>query len=211
MKRIMIVFLILMLTGCLKNEITISKSNVDQNSEDASTQIKNNEEDIMPENPIIVFETNLGNFEIELNKEAAPISTENFLSYVNDGFYDGLIFHRVIEGFMVQGGGFDKDMNEKDTKDPIKNEADNGLKNEKYTIAMARTNVVDSATSQFFINTAENVFLNNGARDFGYAVFGKVISGTDTIDKIEAVPTTSEDMFQDVPANPVIITKVYVK
>ncbi|HLC95713.1 MAG TPA: peptidylprolyl isomerase [Candidatus Nanoarchaeia archaeon] len=165
----------------------------------------------MPENPIIVFETNLGNFEIELNKEAAPISTENFLSYVNDGFYDGLIFHRVIEGFMVQGGGFDKDMNEKDTKDPIKNEADNGLKNEKYTIAMARTNVVDSATSQFFINTAENVFLNNGARDFGYAVFGKVISGTDTIDKIEAVPTTSEDMFQDVPANPVIITKVYVK
>ena len=211
MKRMMIVFLILMLTGCLKNEITISKSNVDQNSEDASTQIKNNEEDIMPENPIIVFETNLGNFEIELNKEAAPISTENFLSYVNDGFYDGLIFHRVIEGFMVQGGGFDKDMNEKDTKDPIKNEADNGLKNEKYTIAMARTNVVDSATSQFFINTAENVFLNNGARDFGYAVFGKVISGTDTIDKIEAVPTTSEDMFQDVPANPVIITKVYVK
>src|SRR3989338_6022881 len=160
---------------------------------------------------IVAFETNMGNFEIELYPDKAPITVRNFIGYVNDGFYDGLIFHRVIDGFMVQGGGFTPDMEEREGNEPIKNEADNGLKNGKYTIAMARTNVVDSATSQFFINTADNTFLDHGTGDFGYAVFGKVISGTDTIDKIEAVPTTSAGMFQDVPANPVIITKAYVK
>jgi cyclophilin family peptidyl-prolyl cis-trans isomerase len=159
---------------------------------------------------IVVLETNQGNIEIELYSDKAPISVKNFLSYVNEGFYDGLIFHRVIKGFMVQGGGFDTDMNQKSTKDPIKNEADNGLKNEKYTLAMARTGVVDSATSQFFINTADNVFLDHGGRDFGYAVFGKVSAGTDVVDKIEAVATTVKGM-PDVPVDNVVIAKAYVK
>jgi cyclophilin family peptidyl-prolyl cis-trans isomerase len=161
--------------------------------------------------PTVVLETSMGNIEIELDKEKAPISVENFLGYVNEGFYDGLIFHRVIGNFMVQGGGFDKDMNQKPPKSPIKNEADNGLKNDKYTVAMARTNIVDSATSQFFINVADNDFLNNGLRDFGYAVFGKVTAGTDVVDKIKSVQTTSAGGMQDVPVEPVTINKAYVK
>ena len=159
----------------------------------------------------VMFETNMGNFEVELYNDKAPITVENFLVYVNEGYYDGLIFHRVIENFMVQGGGFYEDMSQKQTKQPIKNEADNGLSNEKYTLAMARTSVVDSATSQFFINVADNNFLDHGSRDFGYAVFGKVVLGFDTIDKIKAVETTSRKGFSDVPVDPVIITKAYVK
>ncbi|MBW2981078.1 peptidylprolyl isomerase [Candidatus Woesearchaeota archaeon] len=162
-------------------------------------------------NLVVVLETNMGNIEIELYSDKAPISAKNFLDYVNEGFFDGLIFHRVIPGFMVQGGGFDKDMNQKETKEPIKNEADNGLKNEKYTLAMARTQVVDSATSQFFINVAANTFLDNGVRDFGYAVFGKVSVGTDIVDKIEAVETTTKNGHQNVPVEPVIIEKAFVK
>jgi len=162
-------------------------------------------------NSVVVLETSKGNIEIELFEKEAPISTKNFLDYVNEGYYNGLIFHRVIKGFMVQGGGFDGEMNEKPTKDPIKNEAENGLKNEKYTLAMARTNVVDSATSQFFINTAVNTFLDNGARDFGYAVFGKVVSGMDVVDAIENVETTTKGFNQDVPVENVIINKAYVK
>jgi len=196
MKKILLVILLtIMLTAC--------SSNITEKNEE-----KTNEVDTMT---IVVFETSLGNFEVELNQEKAPISVDNFLAYVNEGFYDNLIFHRVIPNFMVQGGGFDKEMNEKDTKEPIKNEADNGLKNDKYTIAMARTQVVDSATSQFFINTNNNDFLNNGGRDFGYAVFGKVTEGQDVIDKIAAVKTTNAGMYQDVPAEPLIITKAYVK
>lgn len=159
----------------------------------------------------VVIETNMGEFEIELFEKQAPISTENFLDYVKEGYYDGLIFHRVITNFMIQGGGFDKDLNKKQTKDPIKNEADNGLKNEKYTLAMARTNEVDSATSQFFINVQDNPFLDNSERGFGYAVFGKVISGFDTVDKIKAVQTTTKGHYSDVPVEPVVMTKVYVK
>ena len=162
-------------------------------------------------NTIVVMETNKGNIEIELFEKEAPITTKNFLDYVNEGFYDGLIFHRIIKGFMVQGGGFDKDMNEKQTKEPIKNEADNGLKNEKYTVVMARTNVVDSATSQFFINAADNDFLNNGVRDFGYAVFGKVVEGMDVVGEISSVETGVVKGFQDVPLEPVFIEKAYVK
>jgi peptidyl-prolyl cis-trans isomerase A (cyclophilin A) len=160
---------------------------------------------------IIVFETTMGNFEVELNQEKSPITVKNFLSYVNEGYYDGLIFHRVMDGFMIQGGGFTQDMSEKKTKSPIKNEADNGLKNLKYTLAMARTGEVDSATSQFFINTADNAFLDHGFRDFGYAVFGKVVSGQDVIDKIGKVKTHSVGYFDDVPITPVIINKAYRK
>ena len=160
---------------------------------------------------IIVFETSMGNFEVELNQEKAPITVKNFLSYVDEGYYNGLIFHRVIPNFMIQTGGFTPDMKQKATKAQIKNEADNGLKNLKYTLAMARTGEVDSATSQFFINTADNAFLNHGARDFGYAVFGKVISGFDVVDKIGKVKTQTVGYFDDVPVTQIIINKAYKK
>ena len=167
----------------------------------------------------IVVETSLGNFEIELDEKNAPLTVENFLDYVKDGFYDGLIFHRVIDGFMIQGGGLDQDMKEKLTNAPIKNEATNGLKNSKYTIAMARTSIVDSATSQFFINVADNSFLDHvdkTPQGFGYAVFGKVVKGTEVIDKIKEVPTTSKRTFDgyvhnDVPKEVVLIKKMYIK
>jgi peptidyl-prolyl cis-trans isomerase A (cyclophilin A) len=159
------------------------------------------------DNQMVVLETSKGNIELELYPDKAPLTVDNFLSYINEGFYDGLIFHRVISGFMIQGGGFDQEMNQKQTKTAIKNEADNGLKNEKYTIAMARTNVVDSATSQFFINVADNGFLDHGSRDFGYAVFGKVVNGTAVVDEIAKVKTG----MQDVPVEPIVIEKAYIK
>lgn len=161
-------------------------------------------------NPMVVMSTSKGDVKIELYPDLAPITVKNFLSYAKDGFYDGTIFHRVIPGFMIQGGGFTPDMKQKDTREPIKNEADNGLKNDKGTIAMARTNVVDSATSQFFINQADNDFLNHGSRDFGYAVFGKVVEGIDVVDKIAAVRTGSTGMYQDVPEEPVVIESVRI-
>ncbi|MFH0875278.1 MAG: peptidylprolyl isomerase [archaeon] len=163
---------------------------------------------------IAVFETTKGNFEIELNREKAPISVENFVGYVNSKFYDGLIFHRVISNFMIQGGGFDDKMEEKDTKPQIKNEAANGLNNDKYSVAMARTGVIDSATSQFFINVENNVFLNHkddSVKGYGYAVFGKVISGFDVVEKIRYVPTDSVGSYDDVPTTPVVIKKTYMK
>lgn len=168
---------------------------------------------------IVVFETSYGNFEIELDDEKAPITVENFLDYVKDGFYDGLIFHRVIDGFMIQGGGLDINMKEKLTNPPIKNEAANGLKNKEYTIAMARTSIIDSATSQFFINVADNSFLdhvNSTPQGFGYAVFGKVVNGTEVIDKIKIVQTTSRGspdgvIHDDVPKEPIVINKAYIK
>jgi peptidyl-prolyl cis-trans isomerase B (cyclophilin B) len=163
---------------------------------------------------MVVFETSAGDFEVELYADKAPITVENFLSYVKDAFFDGLIFHRVIDGFMIQGGGFDENMNQKPTKAPITNEAGNGLKNEKYTIAMARTNVVNSATAQFFINVEDNDFLDHrdeSPAGFGYAVFGKVVSGTATIDKIKGVKTTTKGYYEDVPAEPVIITRAFIK
>ena len=154
--------------------------------------------------------TNFGDITLELNAEKAPITVTNFLQYVESGFYDGVIFHRVIDGFMVQGGGFDANMKQKATKDEIKNEADNGLANDKYTVAMARTSIPDSASSQFFINVGDNDFLNHTAKNasgWGYCVFGKVIEGMDVVDKIRAVKTTSKSGHQDVPAEPVIIEK----
>jgi len=151
--------------------------------------------------PVVILTTSLGVIKIELDQEKAPISVENFLGYVDDGFFDGTIFHRVIPNFMVQGGGMTANGAQKKTKAPIKNEADNGLLNERGTVAMARTQVKDSATAQFFINVVDNDFLNHGTRDFGYAVFGKVTEGMDVADKIAAVKTGRGD----VPVEPILI------
>jgi len=154
---------------------------------------------------VITISTNHGEIVIELFEETAPVSCENFRQYVNDGFFDGTIFHRVIPNFMIQGGGFTPDMSQKETRDPIKNEADNGEKNMRGTLAMARTQVVDSATAQFFINLRDNNFLDHGGRDFGYAVFGKVTTGMDIVDAIAAVPTGNNAGHSDVPVDAVII------
>jgi cyclophilin family peptidyl-prolyl cis-trans isomerase len=165
-------------------------------------------------NPVVVLETSKGNIEIELNEAKAPVSVKNFLDYVDSHFYDGLIFHRVIDNFMVQGGGFTPDMAQKNGKAPIDNEAGNGLVNDKYTIAMARTSVINSATSQFFINTKDNTFLNhkdNTDRGFGYAVFGKVVKGQEVVDAIGKVKTGTKNGFNDVPVETVTITKAYRK
>jgi cyclophilin family peptidyl-prolyl cis-trans isomerase len=165
-------------------------------------------------NPVVTLSTSMGDIRIELNTEKAPVTTKNFLDYVNEGYFDGLIFHRVIPGFMIQGGGFDSAMSQKKTKSPIKNEAANGLKNVVGSIAMARTNVVDSATAQFFINVKDNDFLNhkNTSPDgYGYAVFGQVIEGMDVVHSIEKVKTGSRGMHQDVPADAVVIHSVKVE
>ncbi len=158
---------------------------------------------------MVTLETNYGNITLKLYEDKAPITVENFLKYVDDGFYNGTIFHRVIPNFMIQGGGMDVNMQEKENNPPIKNEANNGLSNKRGTIAMARTMVVDSATSQFFINTNNNTFLDHGGRDFGYAVFGEVAEGMDTIDKISSTKTGFSGMHQDVPLEPIIIQKAY--
>ena len=154
--------------------------------------------------------TSMGPIVIELDKEKAPISTENFVKYVEAGHYNGTIFHRVIENFMIQGGGFTKDMQQKPTQAPIKNESTNGLKNTTYTVAMARTGVRDTGTSQFFINTKDNEFLNytgESPNGWGYAVFGKVVEGKETVDQIKKVATGNAGMHQNVPQVPVVIEK----
>ncbi|MDX1735607.1 MAG: peptidylprolyl isomerase [Halioglobus sp.] len=162
---------------------------------------------------MVIIRTTFGAIKLELDEERAPKTVANFLAYARDGFYDGTIFHRVIDNFMIQGGGFDTDMQQKATTDPIENEADNGLKNDFGTIAMARTNDPHSATAQFFINVKDNDFLNHTGRNpsgWGYAVFGKVAEGEEVLDKIRAVPTTSRAGHQDVPQDPVIIESVEV-
>ena len=151
--------------------------------------------------PVVVLATSLGDITLELDPEKAPITVENFLAYVDSGFFDGTIFHRVIPNFMIQGGGMTANLSPKQTRAPIKNEAENGLKNDAGTIAMARTSARDSATAQFFINLKDNDFLNHGVRDFGYAVFGHVTHGMDVVKKIGAVPTGPND----VPVEPVVI------
>ena len=162
-------------------------------------------------NPQVLMETSMGSIKIELFKEKAPITVRNFLSYVNEGFFDGLIFHRVISNFMIQGGGMDADMQPKKTKFAIKNEAANGLSNKRGTLAMARTSVVDSATAQFFINVADNAFLDHRGKTpdlFGYAVFGQVVDGMDVVDAIRQVKTGSKGGHSDVPLEPVFIKSV---
>ncbi len=157
---------------------------------------------------MITISTSHGDIVVELFEETAPISCENFRQYVADGYFADTIFHRVIPNFMVQCGGMTSDMTEKQTRDSIKNEADNGEKNLRGTLAMARTGVVDSATSQFFINLNDNAFLDHSGRDFGYAVFGKVVDGMDVVDAIAAVPTGNQGGHQDVPLEPVSIVSV---
>lgn len=156
--------------------------------------------------PHVLLKTSMGNIVLELDPQKAPQSVENFLKYVKNGHYKGTIFHRVIDGFMIQGGGFDKNMVQKPTEAPIKNEGRNGLKNTPYSIAMARTGDPDSATAQFFINVNDNASLDYPSRDgYGYAVFGHVISGQDVVDKIRKVATTNVGGYQDVPRAPVVI------
>jgi cyclophilin family peptidyl-prolyl cis-trans isomerase len=159
---------------------------------------------------MITIKTNQGDISVELLDDKAPISCENFRQYARDGHYDGTIFHRVIPNFMIQGGGMDESMASKPTRDPIKNEADNGESNTRGTLAMARTNVVDSATSQFFINLRDNDFLNHGSRDFGYAVFGRVTDGMDVVDTIAQVETGNRGGHQDVPVDTVTILEVTI-
>ena len=161
----------------------------------------------------VAVETSLGTIVVELLNDTAPLSSKNFLDYVQAHFYDGTIFHRVIPGFMVQGGGFGADMQQKGTRPPVKNEATNGLHNERGTLAMARTSQPDSATAQFFINLAENNFLDHhdtSMKGYGYAVFGRVVKGMEVVDAIAAVPTTTVDMMGDVPTTPVLMKSVHV-
>ena len=159
----------------------------------------------------VLFTTNHGNFKVELDAEKAPKTVENFLAYVNSGHYSGTIFHRVIDGFMIQGGGFEPGMKQKPTNDTVENEAKNGLKNEPYTLAMARTSAPHSASAQFFVNVKNNSFLDYPGQDgWGYCVFGKVSEGTDVVDKIKAVKTSRSGMFADVPVDDVVIEKAEV-
>jgi peptidyl-prolyl cis-trans isomerase B (cyclophilin B) len=161
----------------------------------------------------VEFQTTAGAFTIELDDVKAPVSAANFVQYVKDGHYDGTIFHRVIKGFMIQGGGFEAGMKQKATRDPIKNEANNGLKNDKYTVAMARTSEPHSASAQFFVNAVNNDFLNfksESSQGWGYAVFGKVVAGTEVIDAIEKVRTGRKGFHDDVPLEDVVVTKATV-
>ena len=159
----------------------------------------------------VILTTNHGKIKLELDAEKAPKTVENFLAYVNAGHYDGTIFHRVIDGFMIQGGGFEPGMKQKPTNDPVENEAKNGLKNAPYTVAMARTSDPHSASAQFFINIKDNSFLDYPGQDgWGYCVFGKVVEGMDVVDKIKSVKTTRTGMFSDVPVDNIVIEKAEI-
>jgi peptidyl-prolyl cis-trans isomerase A (cyclophilin A) len=157
---------------------------------------------------MILFETTLGNFKIEFFEKEAPISVANFKKYIEDGFFDGTIFHRIVPGFVIQGGGFTEDMAQKKTAAAIKNEADNGLKNSRGTLSMARTNDINSATSQFFVNLKDNDFLDHSRGNFGYAVFARVIEGMDVVDRIAEVETGRKRGFDDVPVDAVVMKSV---
>jgi cyclophilin family peptidyl-prolyl cis-trans isomerase len=155
---------------------------------------------------MVRFETSHGSFTIELFPKEAPVTVENFLKYVDDGYFDGTIFHRIVPGFVIQGGGLTADFDNKETRDPIQNEAKNGLKNGRGWLSMARTSDINSATSQFFVNLSDNAFLDHGPRDYGYAVFGRVTEGMETVDKIAKVKTGRRKGYQDAPMEDVIIT-----
>jgi len=209
-----ILMMIVMLTlfvseGCTKNK----KTDQNENESNSATE-KVDKMNKMPQKEneyVVVLETSLGSIEIELNKEKAPITVENFLNYVTTGVYDGTVFHRVIDRFMIQGGGFTTDGKKKSTNPPIKLESNNGLLNEVETIAMARTNIPDSATNQFFINIKNNNFLNYSPNNPGYAVFGKVVKGMDIVNNIKRVKTTVRNGMKDWPVEDVLIIKALVK
>lgn len=212
-----------LITGCdaneQKTETTAEESIKKVSTQNKTETIKKTTEtqktgEKMSANPVIIMETSKGTMKIELDAEKAPKSSKNFVNYVNDGFYDGLIFHRVIPNFMVQGGGMNPDMSEKANKAPINNEANNGLKNDRGTIAMARTNDPHSATSQFFINLKDNDFLNHTSESpagWGYAVFGKVTDGLEVIDEIAKVKTGNHGHHGDVPLEAITIIKATVE
>ena len=198
----------LFILGCTSTNSTIASQ-----AQPNLTSNTNNQETTMSNMPVVELETSMGNITIELNEEKAPKTVENFLSYVKSGQYEGTIFHRIIDGFMIQGGGMDAEMNEKPTNKPVENEADNGLKNDKGTIAMARTQDPHSATSQFFVNIKDNDFLNHSgknAQGWGYTVFGKVTSGMDVIEKMRGVPTGRFGMHADVPKTPITINSAKI-
>ena len=180
----------------------------DQTVETSATQETTTNQEI---NPVVIIKTSQGDIKVELFQDKAPATVKNFLQYADDKHYNGTIFHRVIDGFMIQGGGFTKDFSQKSTRAPIKNEASNGLKNQRGTLAMARTSDVDSATSQFFINVADNAFLDHTSptpRGFGYCVFAKVTEGMDVVDKIKGVATTSRGPYENVPVEAVEIIEI---
>lgn len=206
-----IVTLILSIGVCSLNAASSSETTINN---DKVNSMQTTDSSTKQVSPLVEIQTNKGNIEIELNSAKAPNTVKNFIEYVNSDFYSGTIFHRVIKGFMIQGGGFTKDMSQKKTLSPIAIESNNGLKNDRGTIAMARTGDPNSATSQFFINTKDNSFLNYSApttQGYGYAVFGKVIKGMDVVDKIEGEKTSTQNYMGDVPVTQVVIEKVTIK
>ena len=208
-----IVTLILSIGVCSLNAVS-SSDNSTTTTNDKVNSMQSTDSSTKQVNPVVEIQTNMGNIEVELNSDKAPNTVKNFIGYVNSDFYSTTIFHRVIKGFMIQGGGFTKDMSQKKNLAPIAIESNNGLKNDRGTIAMARTGDPNSATSQFFINTKDNSFLNYSAptpQGYGYAVFGKVVKGMDVVDKIESSKTSTQNYMGDVPVTPVVIEKVTVK
>lgn len=215
-KKIIIVLSLLIVIGLFvfilrMNNLSTENQTTQENINDGDLMNEENEMNNTIMSNIVVLETTKGNIEIELDFEKAPITSENFKNYVLSGHFNGLIFHRVIKGFMVQGGGFKSDGSQRETNNPIVLESDNGLSNETGTIAMARTNDPDSATSQFFINTVDNDFLDYSSGNPGYAVFGKVIDGMDVVYKIEETETTVKNGHQDWPKEEILIIRAYVK
>jgi cyclophilin family peptidyl-prolyl cis-trans isomerase len=205
--RLFIAFIVLLLVfGCVANQ-PVDQTNGSNHTNPAPANVS----PALPAKEIVVLETSKGTIEIELDRAHAPATVDNFEAYVKAGFYDGLVFHRVIRGFMIQGGGFDSQAIESQTRAPIKNEASNGLKNIAGTISMARTDLPDSATSQFFINTKDNAFLDYSGGNPGYAVFGKVISGMDVVHAIENVTVHDFGYYGDWPDEAVVIKKAYMK
>ncbi|MBN1942981.1 MAG: peptidyl-prolyl cis-trans isomerase [Phycisphaerae bacterium] len=206
--------------GCEPNgqgqEVSASKQKAQPVTKSEKKQPEKQQQDNPPasKNPVVVLETSQGDIVIELNPDKAPATVENFLQYVDDKQYDGLIFHRVIPGFMIQGGGFTPEMTQKPTRDPVANEADNGLRNDRGTIAMARTSDPNSASAQFFINHKNNDFLNHQSKTpqgWGYCVFGKVVDGMDVVDGIAKVQTGTRGMYENVPVEAVVIQRAYRK
>ena len=211
MQKVIGIFIIILLLigGCSQQKKERQYAKKTGNTKDEGETVKNKKKNT--DGLVVVMETSMGSIEIELNENKAPVTVKNFLSYVTSGTYDGTIFHRVMDGFMIQGGGFTPDGNKKPTNPPIELESNNGLTNNLGTIAMARTNIPDSATNQFFINVKDNNFLNYSPTSPGYAVFGKVVSGMDIVKQIKKVETGTRGGMKDWPVDDVLIKKVFLK